>query len=158
MFPTCKGLFVPDGADEFCGLNDDEADGFCGLNDEFDGLKDDELDDGIRRKFRPLEAASNFRLKLSENASTDGSGRRGDVIFGCRSAINCEATGREFCIWNRPPKPPKPPDELSPSTRRNFLSMSFKKRLGLLNSIFPYRQRLFAQVRMQCFSARVTAT
>ena len=135
-FPIFKGQLPPDDADEFDGFNDD----------------------GIRLKFRPLAAASNFRLKLSENDSTGLSGRRGDVIFGCRSAINCDATGREFCIWKRPLKPPKPPDELSPSTRINFGSMSFKKRLGLLNSIFPYRQRLFAQVRIQCFFARVMAT
>ena len=115
--------------------------------DGFDGFWDDELDDGIRLKFRPIEAAANFCLKLSENDSTGLSGRRGDVIFGCLSAMNCDATGREFCIrrneppnWspNEPPNlcPPNDEDD-SPSTRTNFGSMSFKKRLGLLNSIFP---------------------
>ena len=58
-FPIFKGQLPPDEADEF-----------FGLADEFDGFKVDEADDGIRRKFRPLEAASNFRLKLSENDST----------------------------------------------------------------------------------------
>jgi carboxynorspermidine decarboxylase len=36
--------------------------------------------------------------------------------------------------------------------------ISFRKRLGLPNSILPYRKRVFAYDRKQCSSARVMAT
>lgn len=168
--PIFRGQADAEDADkfgEFEGVDDREPeavdDGELDENDDFG-------DDTSRILLKLPPAAANFRLKSSENGSTDGSERRGEVIFGFLSAMNCDATGLEFCIPNRPcpkfrPKlsppnlslpnlsPPNLPSlNLSPpnlpwlkpsfpkasrSIWMKFGSMSFKKRLGLLNSIFP---------------------